>query len=69
MWSCGALLLDQLWLQCVCSMRDLGSQVTLFPSWGGDVPAGYRYVILDIPLLFETNRLTKLMKYTVLVYW
>ncbi|XP_033926054.1 dephospho-CoA kinase domain-containing protein isoform X2 [Melopsittacus undulatus] len=29
---------------------------------------GYRYVILDIPLLFETNRLTKLMKYTVLVY-
>ncbi|KFQ04765.1 Dephospho-CoA kinase domain-containing protein, partial [Leptosomus discolor] len=29
---------------------------------------GYRYVILDIPLLFETNSLTKLMKYTVLVY-
>uniref|UniRef100_A0A8B9FBM2 Dephospho-CoA kinase domain-containing protein n=1 Tax=Amazona collaria TaxID=241587 RepID=A0A8B9FBM2_9PSIT len=29
---------------------------------------GYRYVILDIPLLFETNRLTKFMKYTVLVY-
>ncbi|XP_075027294.1 dephospho-CoA kinase domain-containing protein isoform X5 [Calonectris borealis] len=30
---------------------------------------GYRYVILDIPLLFETNRLPKFMKYTVLVYW
>ncbi|XP_074748385.1 dephospho-CoA kinase domain-containing protein isoform X1 [Strix uralensis] len=30
---------------------------------------GCRYVILDIPLLFETNRLTKFMKYTVLVYW
>ncbi|NXD72067.1 DCAKD protein, partial [Eolophus roseicapillus] len=29
---------------------------------------GYRYVILDIPLLFETHRLTKFMKYTVLVY-
>ncbi|XP_025931981.1 dephospho-CoA kinase domain-containing protein isoform X1 [Apteryx rowi] len=29
---------------------------------------GYRYVILDIPLLFETNRLTKFMKHTVLVY-
>ncbi|NXU53538.1 DCAKD protein, partial [Turnix velox] len=29
---------------------------------------GYRYVILDIPLLFENNRLTKFMKYTVLVY-
>ncbi|NXG51087.1 DCAKD protein, partial [Psilopogon haemacephalus] len=29
---------------------------------------GYRYVILDIPLLFETKRLTKFMKYTVLVY-
>lgn len=33
------------------------------------ISAGYRYVILDIPLLFETNRLTKFMKYTVLVYW
>lgn len=29
---------------------------------------GYRYVILDIPLLFETNRLPKFMKYTILVY-
>ncbi|KAF2979499.1 hypothetical protein EK904_004195 [Melospiza melodia maxima] len=29
---------------------------------------GYRYVILDIPLLFETRGLTRLMKYTVLVY-
>ncbi|XP_071433767.1 dephospho-CoA kinase domain-containing protein isoform X1 [Pithys albifrons albifrons] len=29
---------------------------------------GYRYVILDIPLLFETRGLTKFMKYTVLVY-
>ncbi|NXS55694.1 DCAKD protein, partial [Brachypteracias leptosomus] len=29
---------------------------------------GHRYVILDIPLLFETKRLIKFMKYTVLVY-
>ncbi|NXT19984.1 DCAKD protein, partial [Syrrhaptes paradoxus] len=29
---------------------------------------GYRYVILDIPLLFETKRLTKLMRHTVVVY-
>nr|XP_008111432.1 PREDICTED: dephospho-CoA kinase domain-containing protein isoform X1 [Anolis carolinensis] len=29
---------------------------------------GHRYVILDIPLLFETNTLTKFMKHTVLVY-
>nr|XP_041577415.1 dephospho-CoA kinase domain-containing protein isoform X2 [Taeniopygia guttata]XP_041577416.1 dephospho-CoA kinase domain-containing protein isoform X2 [Taeniopygia guttata] len=29
---------------------------------------GYRYVILDIPLLFETRGLTRFMKYTVLVY-
>ncbi|XP_077171940.1 dephospho-CoA kinase domain-containing protein [Paroedura picta] len=29
---------------------------------------GYRYVILDIPLLFETNTLTRFMKHTVLVY-
>ncbi|NXG80497.1 DCAKD protein, partial [Baryphthengus martii] len=29
---------------------------------------GYRYVILDIPLLFETNRWAKFMKYTVVVY-
>lgn len=29
---------------------------------------GYRYVILDIPLLFETKTLTRFMKYTVLVY-
>ncbi|XP_029428696.1 dephospho-CoA kinase domain-containing protein [Rhinatrema bivittatum] len=29
---------------------------------------GYRYVILDIPLLFETNKLRKFMKHTVLVY-
>ncbi|KYO46626.1 dephospho-CoA kinase domain-containing protein isoform A [Alligator mississippiensis] len=29
---------------------------------------GYRYVILDIPLLFETNKLTKFMKHTILVY-
>ncbi|XP_027605755.2 LOW QUALITY PROTEIN: dephospho-CoA kinase domain-containing protein-like [Pipra filicauda] len=29
---------------------------------------GYRYMILDIPLLFETHRLTKFMRYTVLVY-
>ncbi|XP_053218705.1 dephospho-CoA kinase domain-containing protein isoform X1 [Podarcis raffonei] len=29
---------------------------------------GHRYVILDIPLLFETNTLIKFMKHTVLVY-
>ncbi|KAF5903973.1 dephospho-CoA kinase domain-containing protein, partial [Clarias magur] len=29
---------------------------------------GYRYVILDVPLLFETRRLTHLMKHTVVVY-
>ncbi|NXH70944.1 DCAKD protein, partial [Hydrobates tethys] len=29
---------------------------------------GYRYVILDIPLLFETKKLLKFMKYRVLVY-
>ncbi|XP_027582838.2 dephospho-CoA kinase domain-containing protein-like isoform X2 [Pipra filicauda] len=29
---------------------------------------GYRYMILDIPLLFETHGLTKFMRYTVLVY-
>lgn len=50
-------------------------------GWGGDylfgvssrkfifIFPGYRYVILDIPLLFETNRLTRFMKHTVLVYW
>ncbi|RMC01608.1 hypothetical protein DUI87_22049 [Hirundo rustica rustica] len=32
------------------------------------ISTGYRYVILDIPLLFETRGLTRLMKYTVLVY-
>lgn len=29
---------------------------------------GYRYVILDIPLLFESRTLTRYMKHTVLVY-
>ncbi|XP_063156612.1 dephospho-CoA kinase domain-containing protein [Candoia aspera] len=29
---------------------------------------GYRYVILDIPLLFEAKMLTKFMKHTVVVY-
>ncbi|XP_007437097.1 dephospho-CoA kinase domain-containing protein [Python bivittatus] len=29
---------------------------------------GYRYVILDIPLLFETKMLSKFMKHTVVVY-
>ncbi|XP_048372823.1 dephospho-CoA kinase domain-containing protein [Sphaerodactylus townsendi] len=29
---------------------------------------GYRYVILDIPLLFETIKMTRFMKLTVLVY-
>ena len=52
------------------STRGLGVGVTLCLFLGGAVTfAGYRYVILDIPLLFETNRLTKFMKYTVLVYW
>ncbi|KAM4692667.1 dephospho-CoA kinase domain-containing protein [Rhinophrynus dorsalis] len=29
---------------------------------------GYRYVILDIPLLFESRNMTRFMKHTVLVY-
>ncbi|XP_027624687.1 dephospho-CoA kinase domain-containing protein isoform X2 [Tupaia chinensis] len=29
---------------------------------------GYRYVVLDIPLLFETKKLLKYMKHTVVVY-
>ncbi|MBN3296522.1 dephospho-CoA kinase domain-containing protein [Amia ocellicauda] len=29
---------------------------------------GYRYVILDVPLLFETRRLTRFLKHTVVVY-
>ncbi|XP_013931886.1 PREDICTED: dephospho-CoA kinase domain-containing protein-like [Thamnophis sirtalis] len=29
---------------------------------------GYRYVILDIPLLFESKMLTRFMKHTVVVY-
>ncbi|XP_075437486.1 dephospho-CoA kinase domain-containing protein-like isoform X2 [Ascaphus truei] len=29
---------------------------------------GYRYVILDIPLLFETRRMTRYLKRTVLIY-
>ncbi|XP_005668787.1 dephospho-CoA kinase domain-containing protein isoform X2 [Sus scrofa] len=29
---------------------------------------GYRYVILDVPLLFETKKLLKYMKHTVVVY-
>ncbi|XP_076827148.1 dephospho-CoA kinase domain-containing protein [Brachyhypopomus gauderio] len=29
---------------------------------------GYRYVILDVPLLFETRRLTRFLTYTVVVY-
>ncbi|XP_006012297.1 dephospho-CoA kinase domain-containing protein [Latimeria chalumnae] len=29
---------------------------------------GFRYVILDIPLLFETNKLTRFMKHKVVVY-
>ncbi|XP_075418088.1 dephospho-CoA kinase domain-containing protein [Tenrec ecaudatus] len=29
---------------------------------------GYRYVILDIPLLFETQKLLRFMKHTVVVY-
>lgn len=42
-----------------------------FFFWGGVVviSTGYRYVILDIPLLFETERWCRFMKYTVLVYW
>ncbi|KAG9350148.1 hypothetical protein JZ751_026501 [Albula glossodonta] len=30
---------------------------------------GYRYVVLDVPLLFETRRLTRFLNYTVVVYW
>ncbi|KAJ8264563.1 hypothetical protein GJAV_G00150730 [Gymnothorax javanicus] len=29
---------------------------------------GYRYVVLDVPLLFETRRLTRFLNHTVLVY-
>uniref|UniRef100_A0A8C1UN61 Dephospho-CoA kinase domain containing n=1 Tax=Cyprinus carpio TaxID=7962 RepID=A0A8C1UN61_CYPCA len=29
---------------------------------------GYRYVILDVPLLFETRRLTRFLTHTVVVY-
>ncbi|KAF7204294.1 dephospho-CoA kinase domain-containing protein [Nothobranchius furzeri] len=29
---------------------------------------GYRYVVLDVPLLFETRRLTKFLTHTVVVY-
>lgn len=29
---------------------------------------GHRYVILDVPLLFETRRLTRFLKHTVVVY-
>ncbi|XP_062893834.1 dephospho-CoA kinase domain-containing protein isoform X1 [Mobula hypostoma] len=29
---------------------------------------GYRYVILDVPLLFETNKMAKFMKHTIVVY-
>ncbi|XP_066539476.1 dephospho-CoA kinase domain-containing protein [Hoplias malabaricus] len=29
---------------------------------------GYRYVILDVPLLFETRRLTRFLNHTVVVY-
>ncbi|XP_054624948.1 dephospho-CoA kinase domain-containing protein [Dunckerocampus dactyliophorus] len=29
---------------------------------------GYRYVVLDVPLLFETRRLTKFLNHTVVVY-
>ncbi|XP_047667765.1 dephospho-CoA kinase domain-containing protein isoform X2 [Tachysurus fulvidraco] len=40
------------------------------PVIDADVVArkGYRYVILDVPLLFETRSLTHLMKHTVVVY-
>uniref|UniRef100_A0A673FFB5 Dephospho-CoA kinase domain containing n=1 Tax=Sinocyclocheilus rhinocerous TaxID=307959 RepID=A0A673FFB5_9TELE len=30
---------------------------------------GYRYVVLDVPLLFETRRLTRFLTHTVVVYW
>ncbi|XP_064779758.1 dephospho-CoA kinase domain-containing protein isoform X2 [Oncorhynchus masou masou] len=30
---------------------------------------GYRYVVLDVPLLFETRRLTRFLNHTVVVYW
>lgn len=51
-------------------MKDLGMGVNSVPFFGNVAfSTGYRYVILDIPLLFETRGLTRLMKYTVLVYW
>lgn len=33
------------------------------------VSQGYRYVVLDVPLLFETRRLTQFLNHTVVVYW
>lgn len=38
-------------------------------SWLSLVSSGYRYVVLDVPLLFETRRLTKFLNHTVVVYW
>lgn len=37
--------------------------------WVSRFSPGYRYVILDIPLLFENKKLLKFMKHTVVVYW
>ncbi|KAK1882144.1 Dephospho-CoA kinase domain containing protein [Dissostichus eleginoides] len=47
-------------------LRELGC-----PIIDADVVArkGYRYVVLDVPLLFETRRLTKFLNHTVVVYW
>ncbi|XP_023664974.1 dephospho-CoA kinase domain-containing protein isoform X2 [Paramormyrops kingsleyae] len=30
---------------------------------------GYRYIVLDVPLLFETRRLARFLNHTVVVYW
>jgi len=59
------VLLEQL----QCTWEAAVNLCNAVPFGGVVVPAGYRYVILDIPLLFETKRLTKFMKHTVLVYW
>lgn len=41
----------------------------LLTNSGSYCGPGYRYVVLDVPLLFETRRLTRFLNHTVVVYW
>ncbi|KAF7234570.1 Dephospho-CoA kinase domain-containing protein [Varanus komodoensis] len=50
-------------------MGSNGSSDSGGPKGSPKLGAGYQYVILDMPLLFETNTLTRFMRYTVFVYW